>query len=313
MSTSTLQTRSLSAHRWLLSPQIGLSAATLFWSGNFIVGRALREDIDPIALNFWRWCIAGAVLAVFFLPTLLKQWPLLRRHLGLIAMLGLTGIAVPHSCIYAALQSTSAVNALLLLNLVPVLVTLGAKYFFQQPIHARQWCGIATCLFGAVSLLVRWDPAVLRNLHFTSGDLWMLPAIAGGAAHILLLKKTPAGISQGPLLLSSVVAALLMMAPALAWTGEVGVSMLTRHWASVIYIGVFASAVAFFLWNRGVANLGAHRAAPFMYLMPVYGAFLSIFFLDEPPQGYQLAGGAIVLAGLWLARPTSSPATRSGA
>ena len=309
MSTSALQTLSASVHRWMWSPQTGLVAATFFWAGNFVVGRALRADIDPIALNFWRWCIAGAVLAVFFLPALLQQWSLLRRHLRLVALLGLTGIAVPHSCIYAALQSTSAVNALLLLNLVPVLVTLGARWLFQQPIHARQWCGIAACLFGAASLLVRWDPAVLNNLHFTGGDLWMLPAIAGGAAHILLLKKTPAGITQGPLLLSSVVAALLMMAPALAWTGEVGVSMLTRHWASVMYIGVFASAAAFFLWNRGVADLGAQRAAPFMYLMPVYGALLSIFFLGEPPQGYQLAGGAVVLTGLWLARPAGSTAT----
>ena len=309
MAACTFQTSRVTApRRWLMSPQLGLATATLLWAGNFVMGRALRAEIDPLALNFWRWCIAAIVLCVFVLPTLLEQWHIMRRHLALIAGLGLTGIAVPHSCVYAALQSTSAVNALLFLNLVPVLVALGARLLFLQPIHPRQWLGIGICVAGAASLLVRWDPAVLRDLHFTTGDLWMIPAIAGGAAQVLLLKRTPPGITQGPLLFASIIAALLMMVPGLVWTGETGISMLTGHWASVLYMGVFASAAAFFLWNRGVADLGPQRAAPFMYLMPLYGALLSISFLGEPPHGYQLAGGAVVLAGLWLARPAKSRA-----
>ena len=288
---------------WLRSPQLGLLGATLFWAGNFIVGRALRGEAEPLALNFWRWCLAGVVLAAIFLPALRSQWPILRRHLGLIAALGLAGIAVPHTCVYLALQDTSALNALLLLNLVPVLVTLGAWRVFRQPVRGRQWCGMAVCLAGAAALLVRLDPAVLRQLRFAGGDLWMLPAIAGAAVHTLLLKKTPAGVTQGPLLLASIVAGLLVMAPALAWTGNAGLSMLRAHWAGIGYIGIVASAAAFLLWSRAIAEVGPHRAAPFMYLMPVHGALLSIVWLGETPQAYQLVGAIVVLAGLWLARP----------
>ena len=76
-----------------------------------------------------------------------------------------------------------------------------------------------------------------------------------------------------------------------------------------MYIGVLASAAAFFLRNRGGADLGPQRTAQFMYFMPVFGALLPVFFLGEPPQGYQLAGEPVVLTGLWLAHPAGSTGT----
>jgi drug/metabolite transporter (DMT)-like permease len=298
--------------QWLGAPQLGLSLAALLWSGNFIVGRALRGEIDPLTLNFCRWVVAAVVLAVPFLRPLLQQWSILRRHLGFVAALGLAAVAVPHTCIYAALATTTPVNALLLLNLVPLLVAAGARCFFGQALRPRQWCGMAVCLAGAAALMVQGDPAVLRGLHFAPGDLWMAAAVLAGAAHVLLLKKTPAGVTQGPLLLASTVAALLMMAPLLVLAGRTGLETVSHHWGNILYTGVLASAAAFVLWNRGVASVGPQRAAPFMYLMPVYGALLSVMVLREPLHGYQAFAGLIVLAGLALARPGAAPGVRSG-
>ncbi|MEO6895149.1 MAG: DMT family transporter, partial [Caldimonas sp.] len=112
------------------SAHAGLLAATFLWAGNFIVGRALRGLIDPVDLNFWRWSIALTVLLPLTARSLAGQWAVLRKHLLLVAALGFTGIAVPHTCIYTALQTTSPVNALLLLNLAPLLITLGSRTFF---------------------------------------------------------------------------------------------------------------------------------------------------------------------------------------
>jgi drug/metabolite transporter (DMT)-like permease len=65
-------------------------------------------------------------------------------------------------------------------------------------------------------------------------------------------------------------------------------------------MGVAAAALAFLLWNRAAAQVGPHRAAPFMYLMPVWGALLSIVLLGETLLPVQWVTGAVLLAGLWL-------------
>ena len=59
-----------------------LALANLFWAGNWIAGRALRDAFEPASLNFWRWTVATLALAPFALPGLCAKLPLLRRHAG---------------------------------------------------------------------------------------------------------------------------------------------------------------------------------------------------------------------------------------
>jgi drug/metabolite transporter (DMT)-like permease len=101
-----------------------------------------------------------------------------------------------------------------------------------------------------------------------------------------------------------VVAALLLMMPVL-WQANLSVPSGGQLLASLAYIGIFASALGFWLWNRAVARVGPGRAAPYLYLMPLYGSLLSFVALGESVQGYQIAGGGLVLLGLWVARPRS--------
>ena len=304
MPVATTPMTSASAVRGLvLSPQAGLAAATLLWAGNFVVGRSLRGVIDPLELNFWRWLVALAVLLPCTAAGLATQWRVMGRHIGLVLALGLTGIALPHACIYTALQTTSAVNALLLLNLAPLLMAFGAAIFFGQSMQRWQWLGMVVSMAGAVTLIIGGSVEALLALRPGRGDLWMLPAVAGAAAHVLLLKRTPPGVTQGPLLTASVIAALALMLPLLLWRGDLAVPSGGRVLASLGYIGVLASALAFFLWNRGVSRVGPGRAAPYMYLMPMYGSVLSFMVLGEAVQGFQYAGGCLVLLGLWVARP----------
>ena len=310
-STIPLTVRTSAKRRMLLLPQAGLAAATFLWAGNFIVGRALREAIDPLELNFWRWSIALAVLLPFTAAGLQREWRLMRGHTGLVVALGLTGIAVPHICIYTALQTTSPVNALLLLNLVPLVIAVGNKLLFGQQMKRWQWAGTALSMAGAVTLIVKGSVDSLLALELGRGDLWMLPAVAGAAAHVLLIKRTPPGVSQGPLLTASIGAALALMLPILLVRGELTIPSDSRILLSLGYIGVLASALGFLLWNRGVARLGPVRAAPYMYLMPMYGSILSFLVLAEAVEGFQYAGGCLVLVGLWVARPRAPEAAKA--
>jgi drug/metabolite transporter (DMT)-like permease len=71
--------------------------------------------------------------------------------------------------------------------------------------------------------------------------------------------------------------------------------------AAVLYIGLFASVLAFICWNKGVAIVGANAAGFTLHLLPVFGTLLAIVFLGESFQAFHAAGIATILAGVLVA------------
>lgn len=286
----------------LASPQVGLSAAALFWSGNFIVGRALRDEISPVSLNFWRWMIALAILLPFTLGSLWVHRQVILREWKLIAAIGLTGIAAFHTCVYLALATTTAINALLWLAMTPLLIVLGSWLVFQDRITLQQLLGIGVSLVGAIVLIAQGSMSLLMALRFNTGDLWMLLAVVLWAIYSLLLKRRPVELPQTALLSASTVAAILLMSPVYLWglPSEQQLLPSTQVVWGLLYVSLFASVLAFLLWNNGVSRIGPSRAGTFIYLMPVFGAGLSVAFLGEGVQLFQLAGGVLVFSGIAL-------------
>src|SRR5262245_3912917 len=103
-----------------------LAAANLFWAGNWVLGRALREAFDPVSLNFYRWLVALVALAPFALPGLAAKRELIRRHAGLLALLALLSVSVFQSLVYLGLKSTTAVTAVLINCAGPLFIVLAA-------------------------------------------------------------------------------------------------------------------------------------------------------------------------------------------
>jgi len=101
-----------------------LAAANLLWSGNWILGRALRETFDPVALNFWRWLVALAILAPFALRETIAKRAVIRRHAGLLAFLALAGVTVFQSLVYLGLETTTAINAVLINASAPAFIVV---------------------------------------------------------------------------------------------------------------------------------------------------------------------------------------------
>src|SRR5205823_11120781 len=84
-----------------------LVLANLCWSGNWVIGRAVREVFDPVALNFWRWLVAALVMAPFGLREVWAHAVAIRRHLGLFLFLALTGVVAFQSLVYLGLRTTT--------------------------------------------------------------------------------------------------------------------------------------------------------------------------------------------------------------
>jgi drug/metabolite transporter (DMT)-like permease len=284
--------------RILATPALGLALVALLFSGNFVAGRGLRGQVDPLTLNFLRWLIAFAILAPFAWKR--ADFAVLRREWRLILALGATGLACFHTLTYHALRSTTAANALLMLSLIPIATLLGSALLWRERPTVGQIGGTAISVVGAAVLITRGDLAGVLAHGLNAGDLWMLLGVAIWAAYTLLLRRCPADLPPLVTLAASAAAALALMAVPLALLTPTPIAALASPSVllSVGYIAVFASVVAFLLWLRGVAQIGPARAGQFLHLMPIFGAALAFILLGEVPTAVQVAGAVLVLSGL---------------
>lgn len=282
------------------SPALALALAALFWSGNFVAGRALRGQVDPVTLNFLRWLIALALIAPFVWQSAAASLPALRREWRFILALGLTGIASFHTLVYMALQSTTATSALLMLSLAPIVTLLASAAVGMEHPTNRQIGGALISIMGAGVLITRGNLTGILSHGFNVGDLWMLLAVIIWAAYSLLLRRRPADLPSLVALAASIAAALAMMVPMLILGAPISIAALVSFpvLLSIAYIAVFASAIAFLFWTYGVSRLGPTRAGQFVNLMPIFGAGLAFCVLGEMPTLAQVAGAALVLSGI---------------
>jgi drug/metabolite transporter (DMT)-like permease len=286
-----------------------LALGMLFWAGNWVIGRALRDAFDPVALNFWRWAIAVAVLAPFALPQLRGQGALLRRHWRLLAQLGLTGMVLFHCLVYLGLRSTTSVNGVLLNSSGPLFILLCAWVMEGERANLRQVGGMLLSAIGILVILARGDAGQLARLELQIGDLWVLLAMPVWGVYSVLLRHRPPELGGVTLLFVTALAGLLLLAPAYA----LGLWWHPPSWpapadaAGVLYVGLFASVASYLCWNRGVAVVGANAAGFTLHLLPVFGTLLAIAFLGESFQAFHAAGIVVIVAGVALA----TRATRS--
>lgn len=280
------------------SPALALVLCALLFSGNFVAGRGLRGQVDPLTLNFLRWLITFALLLPFAWPQV--DLAALRREWRLILALGATGLAGFHTLTYEALRSTTAANALLMLSLIPVATLFGSALLWRERPTKGQIGGAAISVIGAAVLITRGDVAGILQHGLNTGDLWMLIGVVIWSTYTLLLRRCPADLPPLVILTASAAAALALMAPPLLLLAPTPVAIFASPavLVSIGYIAVFASVIGFQLWLRGVAGLGPARAGQFLHLMPVFGAILAFVVLGEVPTPVQIAGAVLVLSGL---------------
>lgn len=285
-----------------ISPYLLLTLTALFWAGNWIVGRAIRDDVPPIALAFWRWMVALLLILPLAWPHLRAQWPLMRGHWRWLALFGVLGTGFYNALAYLGLQSTTATNGLLLNSFIPIMIVAFSWLFLGKPLRRIEWVGIGTSFLGVLAIVARGDPLVLLSLHLNVGDLWVLASVVAWAAYTLLLPHRPAALHPYVFLAAITVVGLIAMLPIYIWeinSGRLILPSLSAYCA-IAYTGIFPAFLGYLLWNRAVVEVGPSRAGLFMHLMPAFGILLSITLLGERPMHYHLAGISMIFAGIFL-------------
>lgn len=297
---------------WLMGrPYLLLSLTSLFWAGNVVIGRFAAGQIPPVTLSFIRWLGAFLIVLPFALRYLVRDWTAIRRQLGMMVVLSLTGVAAFNVLAYWSLQYTEALNALLLQSAGTLFVALFSLLLFGIRLTRAQGFGILLSMTGVMVILLRGDLAAIMHIRFNKGDVGYTVALLLFGAYSAMAARRPA-IHPLSFLAFTCGCGALFIAPAVGWemAHDQFMAVNTATVLVLVYVTIFPSTLAYLFFNRGVELIGANRAAPFFHLIPVFGSALAIVFLGERPRLFHLIGYALVLSGVFIAARRASSVGR---
>ncbi len=283
----------------------------LFWAGNWVFARALRFDVPPVALAFWRWMVALIILTPFACRYVYSQRRMIAGSWRVLCALALLATVFQHIPVYIGLRETTATNGALLNSVTPVLILLLSRALFAERLSLMQAFGVSISLLGVTVILTTGDFAALADLALNRGDLWVLVATLSWAIYTVCLRWRPAELNLLAMLWTISAIGVCAMAPIYAWEIASGRTLnpTPEVMGALLYIGALSTVVSYVFWNRAVQEIGPNRAGPFMYLMLVYTPLLAIVFLGERLHVYHLVGCVLILGGIYLTsrgRPSSA-------
>jgi drug/metabolite transporter (DMT)-like permease len=273
-----------------------LVLATLFWSGNFVVGQAAVASMTPLDLTFWRWTLAALPLLALahFVEkpdwrAVLRRWPVLL----LLSALGMSGYTL---LLYGALGYTSAMNASLITAANPALIVVMAIFLLGERTTRLGWLGIGLGLLGVLLVLTRGELQRVLSLSINTGELLMIGAIVVWGSYTIIARRLDIPAIAATAV--QVTMATVTLAP-FALAMHVRLPETPAEGWSLAYIAVFPSLGAYLFWNLALKTTPPGTAGNYLNLMVVFTAVITVA-LGTPLTLVQVAGGIMVVAGVLL-------------
>ena len=282
---------------------IYLFAATLFWAGNFIVGKtASINEIPPISLNFYRWVLAWLILLPFTYKELIKKKNYILNNIRLFIILGITAVTVFNSALFYSLKFTQVISGVLMISTVPVMIIFISSLLKIERTNIFQIIGVVLSLAGVLFIVTKADFELLKNLDFNRGDLVMVIAMLSWATYSALLKKKKYELSQISLLQVVIGFGVIFLIPLYLIDLNMGnlIKLEKPFFLTLTYVVLFPGLASFFFWIKGVSLIGANRAGVFLHLMPILGAVMAMIIFDEKILFYHFLGAIFIVAGITL-------------
>ncbi len=280
-----------------------LVLTTLFWAGNFIVGKAASLfEIPPFTLNFYRWLFAWLILAPFTLPEIIKKKNYIFTNIKLFLVLGITSITIFNSIVYYSLNFTQVISGVLMISTIPVMIIVFCWLFKIEKTNVYQIMGVILSLFGVAVIITKADLGILLNLNFNKGDLWMVVAMFSWAMYSALLRKKKLELSQLSLLQTIISAGLLFLLPAYLIELTLGfrANIHLPFILTLSYVVLFPGLASFIFWIKGISIIGSNRSGIFLHLIPVFSTILAILIFKEKFMFYHLIGAVLIITGIVL-------------
>lgn len=288
-----------------ISPYVLLVLAPLFWSANFLIGKALAGTVPPGMITSLRWIITFLFILPFYGKDLLKNRSLFLQHWPLMIILGLTGYFFNSIGTFLAVTYTTAINASFIASLNPIAFAVIGFILFKEKCAPLQIVGIITSLTGVFWIIFKGNLSYIFQLKINSGDGFMLMAVLSWAIYSNILKKKEAIFPWSAMFIALTFSGVVVSIPYLIaessfWGWSWLESLETRHYLSILAVGIIPSLCAFFCWNKALSQVESNQAAIFLNLIPVFTTILSSIIFKEQLMYYHIIGGLLIFSGVLL-------------
>lgn len=288
-----------------------LTLTTLFWGGNAVAGKFAVGEISPLLLTAFRWVIAVALLVIMSRRQLVRDWPVIRKHLPYLFALGAFGFAAFNAALYTSLKYTTAINVTILQAAMPMII-FGLNFlFYRTRLYWAQVIGYSVTLLGVLLTASNGNLALLADLAFNKGDVIMLVGAFIYSAYSVALRSRPQlhWLSFMTVLVMAAAVTSIVFASTEIFSGTAIWPTSVTAWSVILYTVLFPSVLGQAMFARGVELIGSNRAGLFMNLVPIFGAFLAVILLGETFHSYHAIALALVVGGIVLAQTlTPKPA-----
>ncbi|PTS93805.1 DMT family transporter [Pseudomonas sp. HMWF006] len=292
-----------------------LAAVTMVWGGTFVAGRFLAGGLSPIFAASLRFLLASAALLGFLW---LARVPLARptpaQWLQLM-LLGLFGIFFYNLCFFYGLQYINASRASLIVALNPAVIGVASWLLFKERLGRSKVLGISICIAGAGVVIVSRNPALLMATPDAwKGDLLIFGCVVGWGVYSLFSRRLNQSLGPLQTVTYSILIGTFMLWALAAVRGELSWTALsdlgTPQWLSLIYLGVFGSALAYIGYYDGIRKIGATRSGVFIALNPLTAVILGALLLGEQLTPPMYVGAVLILAGIYLCNKPLAPGAK---
>jgi drug/metabolite transporter (DMT)-like permease len=217
--------------------------------------------------------------------------------------MGAVGFAGAFALTNWGLDRSTATNAALLIIVEPLSIMVLGPAVLGERLTRREAAGAALTVLGAVVVVLDGVPGLTRALapHWRGDLLLVLSGVAYGSYTLIgrdvLLRLSPLTVTA-----RSIVWGAAVMVPVAAgeWAGGRRHTLGAGAVAGGLYLAVVITALGYLLWNWALARVAAPQAAVFITVQPVAGALLGVALLGEPLTAFTVAGGTLIVIGLWL-------------
>lgn len=280
---------------------IFLILCTLFWAGNFIVGKvATLFDIPPFTLNFYRWLIAFIILFPFTYKKIFNGMNEIKNRIIPLSIMGFTSITIFNSVVYYSLNFTQVLNGVLMISTIPVLIIFFSSLFTNEKIKISQIFGVITSLIGVIIIVTKLDFIKLLSLNLNKGDLWILVAMISWATYSIMVKEKKINLEPLVLLQTLIFIGLIFLIPFYLFEiyNEQYLIINIPVILTIGYVVLFAGIGAYIFWIGAIQLVGPSRAGIFLHLMPVFSSMMAIFLLGERLAIFHIYGAFFILSGI---------------
>ena len=287
----------------LMKTYIILLLVPLFWGGAFGTTKHVLTELPPLKASALRFMIAGFLMLLWSGWRGDLKWKSIRQNVLSLLALGVTGVFLYNYFFATGMQYTSAVTGALIIVVNPVFTAGIASLFMGESRNWRTLIGVILSLVGVSLVVSKGDLSIITKMSIGVGEQYLFGAVASWVAYTLIIKKATRTMGAGLVTsVSTVLGAVMLLVVSVISEGQWSktLSLSNQTILEILYLAVFATVVAFLLFNWGIQRIGATKASAYINLMPINALWIAVLLYGETISAYHLIGMSLTIAGVFI-------------